>query len=100
MNNRFKLYRQGYSDREAANELGITRTCFCSWRIRRGLPPNRPIIKKSNFDYNSRPKWERQTVADFERLLIGVDDEAREVGRRLTESSITDVMNYFREGIV
>ena len=97
MNNRLELHRKGYSDSEASEVLGITRNCYRAWRSRRGLDANLKYVRKH--DHTDRPDWEIENIREFEKLLLAVDDEAQAVGRRLTESSITDVMNYFREGI-
>jgi DNA-binding transcriptional regulator YiaG len=37
---RWKLYKKGFNDNQIAKILGVARNTICSWRKRRGLPPN------------------------------------------------------------
>lgn len=54
---RLELYRQGYSDREIAEKVGITQQGVYRWRVRNDLPANKKQGRQKRI-INLTPSWE------------------------------------------
>lgn len=86
---RLKLYRQGYSDREIAEKVGITQQGIHKWRIKNNLPANKKIGGQERI-LNLTPSWE---LGYFIGIVAG-DGSLNKCGRAYTIRIVSTSKEY------
>lgn len=69
MASRHMLYKKGLTDRQIAEETGVTIPAICVWRHNLNLPSNKPQ-RQSLIDVSSKPMHERLLTRHFVGDLI------------------------------
>ena len=84
---RFEAWKQGMTDRQAAEHFGIAPSSFGGWRLRRGLPRNERKRRPNH------PAEERELVVNMVMVLCNLADRAERIFKRdLTKEEIEKIV--------
>ena len=84
---RFEAWKQGMTDRQAADLLGIAPSSYGGWRLRRGLPRNKWQRRPNH------PAEEREAVVNMVMVLCRLADRAERIFKRdLTREEIERIV--------
>jgi len=94
---RMTLYKQGLSDTEIAERLGLTRMAICRWRERRGLPPNVLVDKPKKKEIWSGVRMEKALPPEKCTIMKKFLHDLAEYAKMLPAGVKPDVSAFIRE---
>ncbi len=88
------MYLRGCTDREIAEQEGVSIVTVAQRRRSYNLPPNKkPYFNNRKCPVGARPQWERDIVRDFVKALLQLDDRTP---CKLIEKHIGQFMRLWR----